>query len=129
MKLHMHSGFSRRATPVVATGAAIALVSLCMMGAWLFQSERIVRLLPGYLMVFNTSLAFFMAGAALVGSAMFPAARLAIQTIAGLATGALGTSVLMQYLLGVDLAVDWVELHRPLIEAAARQSACRSPPA
>ncbi|MEO8004306.1 MAG: hypothetical protein ABI771_05335 [Betaproteobacteria bacterium] len=52
--------------PVVAMGAALTLVGLGMMGAWLCQSEGFVRLLRGYLMVFNTSLSFLVAGIALV---------------------------------------------------------------
>ena len=110
-------------------GSAVAIAGFCMMGAWLFQKEGIVRLFPGYFMVFNAALGFAMVGTALVAGAILPAARKTVHTTAGLAIGALGALVLMQHLLGVNFGIDWPGLHLLLVETVGDRSPGRMSPA
>jgi diguanylate cyclase (GGDEF)-like protein/PAS domain S-box-containing protein len=107
---------------VVALGSAIAAAGLGMSAAWLFHMERIVRLMPGFLMVFSTALGFAVVGAALVAGAIFAAARNPLHTGAGLAIAALGAVGLAQHLLGVSLGIDWPALHLLLPETSGTRT-------
>ena len=124
----VRSDLSGRAKVVVAMGSAVAGAGFCMLGAWLFHMERIVRLVPGFLMVFNTALEFALVGTALVAGAIFPPARNALHTAAGLAIASLAALVLTQHLLGVSLGIDWPGLHLLLPETAGARMPGRMSP-
>ena len=89
-----------------------------MLAAWLFHMERIVRLMPGFLMVFNSALGFTVVGTALAAGAIFPGSRKSVYTAAALAIVSLAMLVLTQHLLGVSLGIDWPALHLSLPETA-----------
>ena len=94
-----------------ALGGVIALAGLVMMAGWLLEREAIARAFPGFLMVFNTTLGFAVAGLALVIGTAAPAARRTVKTGAGLVLTGLGALVLIEHLLGVSLGIDWPRLH------------------
>ena len=100
-----------------------------MMAGWVLEVRAIVRVLPGFLMVFNTALGFAVAGVALSAGALAPARRKAAQTGAGLALAALGALVLAQHALGVSLGIDWPGLHTWMIDPGRNPFPGRMSPA
>jgi diguanylate cyclase (GGDEF)-like protein/PAS domain S-box-containing protein len=115
--------------PRVLIGGTLALGGLAMMAGWLFELKAVVRVFPGFLMVFNTAFGFACAGAALAAAALAPALRRAALTVAGCALVTLGALVLAQYIFGVNLGVDWPGLHSWMIDPGRNPFPGRMSPA
>src|SRR6185295_11822220 len=97
--------------PNVLIGGVLAGAGLAMMAGWVFQLPAIVRVFPGFLMVFDTALGFAIAGGALAAGAFAPALRRSVHSGAGLVLAALGALVLAQYAFDLRLGIDWPALH------------------
>ena len=115
--------------PSVLIGATIAAAGALMMAGWLLEVQAIVRVLPGFLMVFNTALGFAVAGGALSAGALAPGRRKAAQAGAGLVLATLGALVLAQHVLGASLGIDWPGLHTRMIDPGSNPSPGRMSPA
>ncbi|MFN0080410.1 MAG: PAS domain S-box protein [Prosthecobacter sp.] len=108
----------------VATCCALLVLALgiAVMAGWLFEIERLKRLLPQLAtMKFNAALGFLLAGAALVFRAT-PALRLGLAAAVGL----LGALTLGQYLTGADFGIDQLIIRDA--EVVAGQPAGRMSP-
>src|SRR5260221_411894 len=82
------------------------------MMAWWWQAATIVRVLPGFSpMAFNTALCFALSGCALLAAFSRPAI--------GALLIALPALVLAEHAFGLDLRIDWPELHAWLRDANA----------
>ncbi|NRF71103.1 diguanylate cyclase [Aquincola sp. S2] len=106
--------FARRSVAVL--GALLALFGLFTMAGWLLRQPQLVRLVPGFLMVFDTALGFTVAGLALLAGVGLPAWRRTVKTAAGVALAALGLLVLAEYGFGADFGIDGRALHTWLID-------------
>lgn len=97
-------------------GATLIVLGLVVMAGWLARLPSVVRLVPDYApMVFNTALSFVLAGSALL---LFFRAGLA-RFRAGLAAAlvAMGTAVIAEHVLGLNLGIDQQPLHAWLHDA------------
>ncbi len=94
----------------------MALFGLVMAAGWLLRQASIVRPVPGFLMVFDTALAFAVCGLALLAGALVPASRRAVKTGTGVALTTLGLLILFEYVFDTRLAIDWPQLHAWLPE-------------
>ncbi len=89
---------------LIATGSGVALLGVTVIIGWLVSDTALTQIRPGFAaMQFNTALAFFAVGLALMATAWgkFPAARLLVAwpIVVGLLT-------LFQYAFDVHLGVD-----------------------
>ncbi len=93
-------------------GVVLAVLGATVMMAWWWQAATIVRVLPGFSpMAFNTALCFALSGCALLAAFSRPAI--------GALLIALPALVLAEHAFGLDLRIDWPELHAWLRDANA----------
>jgi PAS domain S-box-containing protein len=91
-------------------GATLVLLGGGVMLGWWLQLPSLVRVLPQFTpMVFNTALAFALAGCALLAPFSDPGRHLRVTTVAGGILVALAALVLAEQV--VDLGIDWASLH------------------
>ncbi|GEM_PF-7002858 len=119
----------KQAAAAAALGGVITLFGLTMMAGWVFRQESIVRMVPGFLMVFDTALAFAIAGLGLVVGALAPGSRRTVKTVTGIALVVLGSFVYFEHVFKVSLGIDWLELHTWLIDPGRNPFPGRPSPA
>ncbi len=113
----------------VLTGATLAIAGLAMVAGWILQQQAIVRILPGYLMVFSSALGFALAGVALVIGSFEPALRKPAHSVAGIVLAGLGSLALAQHVFGLSVGIDWPALHTWVIDPGPNPTPGRMAPA
>jgi diguanylate cyclase (GGDEF)-like protein/PAS domain S-box-containing protein len=96
---------------LVIAAAALALAGLATMAGWVFQQPALVRIFPGYLMVFSSAFGFAVAGIALLSGAFARGWRKPVHSGAGLLLASLGALALAQHVFGTGFGIDWPGLH------------------
>src|SRR6185369_3654536 len=84
------SGVGQRGRAPAVPGAMLALAGVAIMAGWVLHQQAIVRIVPGFVVVFSTAFGFAVTGVALVAGALAPALRKPVHSGAGLVLAALG---------------------------------------
>jgi hypothetical protein len=93
-------------------GTLLVLLGCTVMLGWWLQLSSVVRVLPGFSpMVFNTALCFVLVGSALALPFSQSAGYTRAVAVLGGGLVTLGTLVLTEHLLQLDLGIDWRSLH------------------
>lgn len=100
-------------------GAGLLVMGMVVMTGWLIQEPRLLLLIPGYRIVFNTALCFALAAAALIGNVLGERMRMLVQTTIGGALLLFVSVVASQHLTGMELGLDWRDMHAWLLNANA----------
>lgn len=89
------------------------------MAGWLIREPRLLLLIPGYRIVFNTALCFVLAAAALMCNVLGGRARMLAQTGIGAVLMLFVAAVASQHLTGMELGLDWRDMHAWLLTTSA----------
>lgn len=114
----IRSRLSARLLPVVI-GAGLLVMGMVAMTGWIIQEPRLLLLIPGYHMVFNTALCFALAAAALMCNVLGERTRMLAQTGIGALLLLFVAVVASQHLTGMDLGLDWPGIHDWLLNTSA----------
>lgn len=96
------------------------MAALIVMAGWIVREPRLLTLLPGYHIVFNTALCFAVAATALIFNVFGPRSRKLVQTVAGAALVLFVTAISSQYFTEIQVGMDWPALHAWLPDAGIR---------
>lgn len=100
-------------------GVGLLATGLVVMAGWLLQEPRLLLLIPGYRMVFNTALCFALAAAALICNTLGGRARMLAQTGIGAVLLLFAAIIASQHLTGMELGLDWRDMHAWLLNTSA----------
>ncbi len=100
-----------RITTADLLGLAILVPALAFATSWLLQDARLFALIPGAAMVLNTALCFVLTALAMRTDSLAPRARRLSQSALGGLIALTGAVSLSQPVLGLDLGIDWPNLH------------------
>jgi PAS domain S-box-containing protein len=93
-------------------GAMLVLLGGSVMLGWWLRSSALVSVLPSFApMVFNTALAFALAGCALLAPFSDMRRHMRVTTALGGVLIALAAMILAELVLELDLGIDWMPLH------------------
>ncbi|MGV3629080.1 MAG: diguanylate cyclase domain-containing protein [Betaproteobacteria bacterium] len=95
----------------VALGVGLLVIGLVIMTGWVLQEPRLLLLIPGYRIVFNTALCFALAASALICNVLGARPRMLVQTTIGAVLVLFAGTVLSQHFTGVGLGLDWSDMH------------------
>ena len=96
-------------------GLALIVLGATVMAGWLAHVETLVRIGPDFkAMFFNTALCFFALGIAFVSPTAAGERHRDKRALIGWALIVLVGVVLSQYMTGIDLPIDWRQLHSQL---------------
>ncbi len=95
----------------VALGVGLLTIGLVIMTGWVLQEPRLLLLISGYQIVFNTALCFTLAASALICNVLGARLRMLVQTTIGAVLVLFAGTVLSQHFTGVGLGLDWSDMH------------------
>jgi len=103
----------------VALGVGLLVIGLVIMTGWVLQEPRLLLLIPGYRIVFNTALCFALAGSALICNVLGARQRMLVQTAIGAVLVLFAGTLLSQHFTGGELGLDWSGMHTWLRDTSA----------
>jgi len=93
-------------------GAVTVAMGVIVMLGWIFQIRRIVSFNGGNIvMVLDAAVGFILVGVAILCATFKPAKSIALQIFIGWLLTLFGSAIVVEFLLGRSLGIDWTTLH------------------